>query len=77
MRNYRRDGTPFWNQFYLAPVFDSEGLVEYYIGIQVCASVLLLIGQGLRVNHSFDVHGPVHCCQIRLDAGDARISFYN
>ena len=32
--NYRKDGSPFWNQFYMAPVMDSEGLVEHYIGIQ-------------------------------------------
>lgn len=47
MRNYRRDGSPFWNQFYLAPVFDSEGLVEYYIGIQVCISAIEQEVEGL------------------------------
>ena len=48
MRNYRRDGSPFWNQFYLAPVFDSEGLVEYYIGIQVCISAIEQAMEGLE-----------------------------
>ncbi|OLP15798.1 GGDEF domain-containing protein [Leptolyngbya sp. 'hensonii'] len=34
LRNYRKDGTPFWNELYVAPVFDSEGLVTHFVGIQ-------------------------------------------
>lgn len=33
--NFRKDGQPFWNAFTLAPIKDSAGIVEYYIGIQV------------------------------------------
>ena len=33
--NYRKDGTPFWNAFFMTPVFDPEGAVEHYIGLQV------------------------------------------
>ena len=32
--NYRRDGSTFWNQFYLAPLRDDHGRVSLYIGIQ-------------------------------------------
>ncbi|WMC11008.1 EAL domain-containing protein [Oceanimonas pelagia] len=32
--NYRKDGTPFWNQCILAPVFDAQGQCTHYIGIQ-------------------------------------------
>lgn len=32
--NYRKDGTPFWNQCTLAPVFDDEGLCTHFIGVQ-------------------------------------------
>ncbi|WP_234283463.1 MULTISPECIES: EAL domain-containing protein [unclassified Halomonas] len=32
--NYRKDGTPFWNNLYLAPVRDDEGVVTHFIGIQ-------------------------------------------
>jgi PAS domain S-box-containing protein len=32
--NYRKDRTPFWNAFYLAPVRGQSGNVEYYLGIQ-------------------------------------------
>lgn len=32
--NYRRDGTPFWNQVQLSPVFDDGGELLYYLGFQ-------------------------------------------
>ncbi len=34
MRNYRRDGTIFWCDLYVAPVRDSQDRVTHYIGIQ-------------------------------------------
>ena len=33
--NYKKSGMPFWNQFFLAPIPDAEGIVEYYLGIQI------------------------------------------
>lgn len=33
--NYKRDGTPFRNAVMVAPIFDSAGEVEYYLGSQV------------------------------------------
>ncbi|MBD2312070.1 PAS domain-containing protein [Desertifilum sp. FACHB-1129] len=34
LRNYRKDGTPFWNELRISPVRDSEGQVTHYIGVQ-------------------------------------------
>lgn len=34
LRNYRKDGTPFWNDLYVSPVYDDEGELVYFIGIQ-------------------------------------------
>ncbi len=34
LRNYRKDGTLFWNELRLAPVFDDQGRLTHYIGIQ-------------------------------------------
>ena len=31
--NYRRDGTPFWNEMRLAPVPDDDGSVKFYLGL--------------------------------------------
>jgi len=32
--NYRRDGTPFWNELTLAPVRDAAGQLTHFVGIQ-------------------------------------------
>ena len=32
--NYKKGSRPFWNQFFLAPIHDASGVVEYYLGIQ-------------------------------------------
>jgi PAS domain S-box-containing protein len=34
LRNYRKDGSLFWNELRLAPVFDDQGQLTHYIGIQ-------------------------------------------
>jgi two-component system, sporulation sensor kinase C len=34
LRNYRKDGTPFWNELYLSPIRDAEGEVTHFVGIQ-------------------------------------------
>ena len=33
--NYRKDGTPFRNAVMIAPIFDAEGELEYFLGSQV------------------------------------------
>lgn len=34
LRNYRKDGSLFWNELSLTPVFNDEDRLTYYIGIQ-------------------------------------------
>ncbi|MEX2365225.1 MAG: PAS domain S-box protein, partial [Pseudohongiellaceae bacterium] len=34
IRNYRRDGQPFWNDLYISPVRDTEGIISHFVGIQ-------------------------------------------
>ena len=34
LRNYTKDGTLFYNQFTIRPLFDKEGKLIYYLGIQ-------------------------------------------
>ncbi|NYS61467.1 sensor domain-containing protein [Vreelandella salicampi] len=34
LRNYRKDGTLFWNELNISPVFDEEGQVTHFIGVQ-------------------------------------------
>lgn len=33
LRNYRRDGSSFWNEVFLTPVADADGVVRRYIGV--------------------------------------------
>ena len=34
LENYRKDGTRFWNELYLAPIRDHGGSVSHFVGIQ-------------------------------------------
>lgn len=34
LKNYTKQGTLFWNELYLSPVFDSEKRLTHYVGIQ-------------------------------------------
>jgi sigma-B regulation protein RsbU (phosphoserine phosphatase) len=34
LKNYRKDGTSFWNELFISPVRDSQGNLTHYIGVQ-------------------------------------------
>ena len=34
LKNYRKDGTAFWNSLLIAPVHDEAGILTHYIGVQ-------------------------------------------
>ena len=34
IRNYRKDGTPFWNRLSITPVRDADGELTHYVGVQ-------------------------------------------
>jgi PAS domain S-box-containing protein len=48
LRNYRRDGTAFWNELHLAAVRDETGLLTHYIGYQLDVSERVEREQQLR-----------------------------
>lgn len=39
IRNYRKDGSAFWNELSITPVFNEADKLTYYIGIQKDVSV--------------------------------------
>ena len=45
--NYRRDGSPFLNLLMLAPLYDSNGGVRYFLGSQIDVTALIDNGRGL------------------------------
>ena len=34
LRNYRKDGTVFWNELSIAPVLDTQGRASHFVGVQ-------------------------------------------
>ncbi len=34
LRNYRKDGTQFWNELTISPVYDNQGDLTHFVGIQ-------------------------------------------
>jgi PAS domain S-box-containing protein len=48
IRNYRKDGTPFWNRLSITPVRDGTGAVTHFIGIQSDITARKLAEEELR-----------------------------
>lgn len=48
LRNYRKDGSMFWNELYLSPVHDDQGDLLYFMGVQNDVSQRIKLEQGLR-----------------------------
>ena len=46
--NYRKDGTTFWNDLSITPVYDDRGLLVYWVGIQNDVSEQKLASLALR-----------------------------
>lgn len=55
LRNYRKDGTPFWNDLFIAPIRDGTGDVTHFIGIQNDISEKKSAETKLAYNASHDV----------------------
>ena len=48
LRNYKKDGTPFFNEFTIRPLFDRNGAVVYYLGVQHDVTDELLAKEELK-----------------------------
>ncbi|MFP4283808.1 MAG: PAS domain S-box protein [Opitutales bacterium] len=35
LRNYRKNGEPFWNELHLSPVYDRAGVLTHFVGVQI------------------------------------------
>ncbi len=47
LRNYRKDGTMFWNELSISPIFDKNGHVSNFVGIQKDVTIRVLLEQEL------------------------------
>ncbi|MDX1332743.1 MAG: PAS domain S-box protein, partial [Robiginitalea sp.] len=50
LRNYRKDGSLFWNELTITPIRNTEGVVTHYIGVQNDISALMFEGE--RKDHT-------------------------
>lgn len=48
LRNYRKDGSMFWNELSISPVHNDEGLLTHFIGIQKDETARILLDQRLH-----------------------------
>lgn len=48
LRNYRKDGTMFWNELTISPVYDSNGELINFVGIQQDISDRILAMEALK-----------------------------
>ncbi|SDH85552.1 PAS domain S-box-containing protein/diguanylate cyclase (GGDEF) domain-containing protein [Pseudomonas benzenivorans] len=55
LRNFRKDGSPFWNDLYIAPVPDEQGRVSHFIGVLNDISEQKRYESELAYNASHDV----------------------
>jgi diguanylate cyclase (GGDEF)-like protein/PAS domain S-box-containing protein len=50
LRNYRKDGSLFWNELNLSPIFGAEGQLTHYLGIQKEITEKVFLEEKLRKN---------------------------
>ncbi len=50
LKNYRKDGTPFWNALALSPVRDAAGTITHFIGVQTDITEQREAEEALRQN---------------------------
>lgn len=48
LRNYRKDGSLFWNELSISPVYNEDDQLTYYIGIQKDVTALVELEQRLQ-----------------------------
>jgi len=59
MLNYRKDGTPFWNEFSLSPVRDEAGKLTHFVGVQADVTARRLLEEQLRQAQKMEAVGQL------------------
>ncbi|MFL6687360.1 putative bifunctional diguanylate cyclase/phosphodiesterase, partial [Paraburkholderia graminis] len=54
VRNYRKDGALFWNQLFIAPVPDAEGIITHHIGVINDVTDLMRYQEQLEYQANYD-----------------------
>jgi len=77
--NYRKDGTPFWNELYISPVRNAQGEVHTYVGLQHDITARKQAEQTLRAEHESQVRAVTHSVREAVISADAQgtITFWS
>ena len=71
LRNYRKDGSLFWNELSIAPVYDERQQLTHYIGVQTDISAQILAQERLsardKLLHKLSEQAPGLICQMHMD----------
>lgn len=62
LRNYHKDGTPFWNELSITPILNEEDGLTYYIGVQK------------DVSHEVDIERQLAVAQQRIRELEEKIA---
>jgi len=54
VRNYRKDGALFWNQLFIAPVPDADGVITHHIGVINDVTELIRYQEQLEYQANYD-----------------------
>jgi diguanylate cyclase (GGDEF)-like protein/PAS domain S-box-containing protein len=52
LRNYKKDGTMFWNELSMSPIFEEDGTLTHFIGIQKDITAKVLIEEQLKGDYN-------------------------
>ena len=78
LRNYRKDGTPFWNELYISPVHDEQGTLTNFVGVQNDITERRRIEENLRQSEErFRVtfeQAAVGAAQVGIDGRWLRVN---
>ena len=78
LRNYRKDGTLFWNELYVSPVHDEEGRLTNFVGVQNDVSERRGIEERLRESEerfraTFE-HAAIGAAQVGIEGRWLRVN---
>jgi len=69
LRNYRKDGTMFWNELSISPICNEKGIVSHFLGIQKDVTSRVLIEQQLREENRSLEKTKAHFEQLAMKDG--------
>src|ERR671921_317609 len=78
LKNYRKDGTPFWNELYVSPIHDEGGTLTNFVGVQNDITERRNIEEVLRESEerfraTFE-HAAIGAAQVGIDGRWLRVN---